>query len=127
MILFFHFQFAAPTLHRQDGPAFAGLLLEVEQPSEQLTDGVGPPVSNGGVLRRDASLRQHFYQMPQNDPLRLLILLSNAVYGEHLRTPHRLPQGHQDWGGQSHSRLHVQGRGQHRTGNLKLLFISTSI
>jgi len=48
--------FAAPTLHRQDGPAFSGLLPEVEQPSEQLADGVGPPVPNGGVLRRDPSL-----------------------------------------------------------------------
>ena len=53
---FYHFQFAAPTLHRQDGSAFSGLLPEVEQPSEQLADGVGPPVPNGGVLRRDPSL-----------------------------------------------------------------------
>lgn len=48
--------FAAPTLHRQDGSAFSGFLPEVEQPSEQLADGVGPPVPNGGVLRRDPSL-----------------------------------------------------------------------
>ena len=50
------FQFAAPIVHRQDGPAFAGILPEVEQPPEQFTDGVGPPVPNGGVLRRDVGL-----------------------------------------------------------------------
>ena len=44
-----------------------------------------------------------------------------------MRTPHRLPQGHQDWGGQSHPRLHVQGRGQHRAGGAARPFKSGRI
>lgn len=42
--------FAAPTLHRQDGPLVPGVLPQVEQSPEQPLDGVGPPLPNGGIL-----------------------------------------------------------------------------
>ena len=47
---FLFFQFAAPTLHRQDGPLVPGVLPQVEQSPKQPLDGVGPPLPNGGIL-----------------------------------------------------------------------------
>ena len=58
---FFSFQFAATAVHCQNGPAVPGVLFEMEQPPEQFVDGVGPFVSNRGVLRRDPGLRQHLH------------------------------------------------------------------
>jgi len=53
--------FAATAVHCQNGPAVPGVLFEMEQPPEQFVDGVGPFVSNRGVLRRDPGLRQHLH------------------------------------------------------------------
>ena len=44
------FQFAAPIVHRQDGPFVPGVLSQMEQPPKQSLDGFGPPLSNGGIL-----------------------------------------------------------------------------
>ena len=43
----FSLQFAAPSV-RQDGPLEPGVLPQVEQPPEQLVDGVGPLVPDRG-------------------------------------------------------------------------------
>ena len=59
--IFPSFQFAATAVHCQNGPAVPGVLFEMEQPPEQFVDGVGPFVSNRGVLRRDPGLRQHLH------------------------------------------------------------------
>ena len=63
-------------------------------------------------MRRHPGLRERFNQVPQDDPLSLFDVFPEPLHGEHLRTPHRLSQGHQNPGDQSHSGLHVQGRGQ---------------
>ena len=61
VFLFSSFQFAATAVHCQNGPAVPGVLFKMEQPPEQFVDGVGPFVSNRGVLRRNPGLRQHLH------------------------------------------------------------------
>jgi len=94
-LFLFVFQFAATVVDCQDGSLVSGLLSSLEQPPKQLVDRLGQPAPNGGILRRHTGLRQHLYQMPQNDLVRMLDILSDPLHGEHLRTPDRLPQGHQ--------------------------------
>ena len=46
-----------------------------------------------GVLRRDDRVRRRLRQVPQDDPLGLLVVLPAALHGEHVRPPHRLLEG----------------------------------